>query len=303
MISVIIPNFNGEKLLKKNLPKVLATNPDEIIVVDDASSDNSVAYIKKQIAKRKSTKLAKPNPKGTQKLKIIENKKNLGFVKSVNRGVQEAVGEIIVLLNNDVAPTKNFLKPILPYFKNQKIFAVSFCEPQFSWAKAAFINGFIVHGLGERQDKPYISFWASGGSAAFSRELWEKLGGMDPVYHPFYWEDIDLSYRAAKRGWEIWWEPAAVVYHVHGETIEKYFSKSFRDYITARNQLLFIWKNITSKKLIWQHQKELAKRLLKGQFWRPFLGALLKLPDVFEKRKREGLEEKLKDEEIFAKFS
>lgn len=285
-VSIVIPNFNGAKLLGKNLPKVLESNPDEIIVVDDASVDASTKVIKR-----------------FKDIKLIQNQKNLGFVPSVNKGVEAARSEIVGLLNNDVTPSKNFLKPILPYFKNDKIFGVNFLEPQFSWAKAEFRNGFIVHGSGPIQNTPHISFWASGGSAAFSAEKWRTLGGFDTLYHPFYWEDIDLSYRAWKRGWEIWWEPGSIVYHDHQETIRKYFSKNFRDYISARNQLIFIWKNVTDEKLFGQHFKNLLKKLVKGQMLKFFLGAILKLPQILEKREREKTQSLISDGEIFARFT
>lgn len=285
-ISVVIPNYNGAGLLQKNLPKVLNNNADEIIVVDDFSSDNSKQVIQ-----------------SFPSIKLIQNKKNLGFVKSVNKGVERAKGDIIVLLNNDVESSRDFLKPVLPYFKNDKVFAVSFAEPQFSWAKATFADGFIVHNPGPRQNKPHVSFWASGGSAAFSRKKWQKLGGMDEIYHPFYWEDIDLSYRAQKLGWEIWWEPASIVYHAHGGTIEKYFSKNYVGYISARNRLIFIWKNVTDKKMFTEHKNALLKQLLAGKMWKPFFGAFFKLPEILEKRKREKFESKVSDAEIFEKFT
>lgn len=284
-VSVVIPNFNGAKLLGKNLPQVLTANPDEVVVVDDASADASAQVVQDFTG-----------------VKLIQNEKNLGFVKSVNRGVENAKGDVIVLLNNDVVPEKDFLKPVLPYFKNKKIFAVTLAEPQFSWARGEFKNGFIVHSPGPRVEKPHISFWASGGSAAFSRNKWEELDGMDELFHPFYWEDIDLSYRAAKRGWEIWWEPKAVVHHSHGKTIEKYFSAAYIEYISARNQLIFIWKNITDKKMFAGHKKALVAKLARGKMLRPFLGALAKFPKILEKRKKEKAESIISDEEIFKKF-
>ena len=284
-VSVIIPNFNGAELLKKNLPKVLAAGADEVIVVDDASSDDSV-----QVVKRFS------------QVKLIKNQKNLGFVNSVNRGVNRSIGDVVVLLNTDVTPEKNFLKPVLPYFKNNKIFAVTFTEPQFSWASASFVDGFIVHHPGPRQNTPHISFWASGGSAAFAKDKWQKLGGMDPIYGPFYWEDIDISYRAQKRGWETWWEPQSVVVHEHGATIDKYFNKNFKDYIATRNQLIFIWKNITDPKLFNQHRASLLRKLAKGQMWRTFLATLTKTWPILEKRGKEKIKAKISDEEIFKKF-
>jgi len=284
-VSIVIPNWNGGNLLKQNLPNVASTNPDEIIVVDDASVDESSQFIKK-----------------FKEIRLIQNERNLGFVRSVNRGVEEAKGEIVVLLNNDVSPERDFLKPLLDHFEDKDLFAVSCHEPNFSWAKAEFSNGFVVHGMGEKSKKPHISFWASGGSAAFSKEKWQILDGMDPIFYPFYWEDIDFSYRAWKRGWKILWEPASIVHHNHGGTVEKYFSKSYREYISQRNQLIFIWKNITSEKLFSEHKKALLKKLAQGQFWRPFLGASLKLPEILKKRAIKKKDEKLKDEEIFAQF-
>lgn len=288
MISIIIPNFNGAKLLAKNLPKVIdGVNQleNEIIVVDDGSTDSSRDMLQK-----------------FKDVQVVINEKNLGFIKSVNKGVKNAKGDIVILLNSDVAPTKDFLKPVLPFFKNEKVFAVNFSEPQFSWARASFVDGFVVHHPGPRQDTPHISFWASGGSAAFSTAKWKELGGMDGIYHPFYWEDIDLSYRAAKRGWEIWWEPRSVVIHEHGVTIDKYFNKNFKDYIVTRNQLIFIWKNIADEKMIAEHKKALIAKLVKGEMLKPFLGTLIKLPQILKKRKKEKKEMVITDEQIFAKF-
>jgi len=285
-VSIVIPNWNGRELLEKNLPKILVSGPDEIIVVDDASSDDSARFIKK-----------------FKETKLIQNEKNLGFVRSVNRGVEEAKGEIVVLLNNDVSPEKDFLNPLCTHFEDENVFAVSCHEPNFSWAKATFSDGFVVHGPAGKSDSPHISFWASGGSAAFSREKWQILGGMDPIYHPFYWEDIDLSYRAAKRGWKILWEPNSVVHHDHGGTFEKYYSRSYRECISQRNQLIFIWKNITSEKLFSKHRKALLKKLLQGQLWLPFLGTAFKLPQILERRGLEKKENKIADEVIFSQFN
>src|SRR3989344_984758 len=108
-ISVIIPNYNGEEILRKNLPRVLSAVGDaEIIVVDDASIDGSLEAL----------------DSFKEKVKIMKNEKNLGFSSTINRGVKEAKGEIIILLNTDVVPEKDFLKPLLSHFEDKKIFAV-----------------------------------------------------------------------------------------------------------------------------------------------------------------------------------
>jgi GT2 family glycosyltransferase len=110
-ISIVIPNHNGEKLLAKNLPFVIeAVGDAEIIVVDDASDDNSVKTIQKRF----------PG------IKIIRKKNNEGFASTVNTGVIQSAGELIVLLNTDVIPHKGFLTEALPHFKNKNVFAVGF---------------------------------------------------------------------------------------------------------------------------------------------------------------------------------
>lgn len=285
-VSIVIPNWNGSQLLKKNLPSVLAANPNEVIVVDDGSQDDSLDILKKY-----------------KSVKVIRHTINQGFVVSVNDGVKEAKGDVVALLNNDVSPSEGFLQPLLDHFEKDSIFAVSCAEEGYSWAWAKFENGFITHGMGEPTSVPHSSFWASGGSAAFSRTKWLELGGMDALFAPFYWEDIDICYRAQKRGWKILWEPESKVVHDHESTIGKYFPRSYMDYVSLRNQLLFIWKNITSPKLSAQHQKALLKKLTSGRMWRPFLGCFTRLPAIFAKRRLEKKETKISDEEIFDKFT
>ena len=293
-ISVIIPNWNGRKLLEKNLPAVLATGADEVIVIDNGSVDGSQEYLERLKDSKKDNKT---------KIKIIFNKKNLGFVKGINQGVGVAQNEVVVLLNNDVVPDKNFLFPLIEDFRDPKIFAVSLNEPQWSWAEARWEKGFIEHQPGPRTKNPHISFWASGGSGAFRRELWSKLGGFDILYFPFYWEDVDLSYRAWKRGYKIIWDPRSIVYHKHEGTIGKKFSKNYIDFVSQRNQLLFIWKNISSFSMLSYHRLMLAKKLFtKPGYWRPFLAALSKFPLIFPRRLKELREKKVSDKEIFNQF-
>jgi GT2 family glycosyltransferase len=295
--SIVIPSWNGEKLLKKNLPAVLKTGADEVIVVDDGSTDGSRKYIKKLT--NYELRIS-----GLKRLRIraVFNKKNLGFAASVNRGVKVAKGDIVVLLNNDVVPEEDFLKPLEKDFQDPKVFAVSLGEPQWSWAKGKWVKGFIEHEPGEKTKVPHISFWASGGSGAFRKGIWGKLGGMDNLYHPFYWEDVDLSYRAWKRGYKVVWDPKAVVYHKHEGTISR-FPKKYVSLIVERNRLLFIWKNITSNKMILEHKFWLFKKLLTSPgYWRPFLMACLKFPSVLKRRFKEIKEVKIKDEDVFSQF-
>ena len=289
--SIIIPNWNGQKLLEKNLPAVLNTGADEVIVVDNGSTDGSVEMLKK---------LQTQN----SKLRTIFNQTNLGFVRAVNQGVKAAKNEIVVLLNNDVVPEKDFLKPLGKDFQDENVFAVSLNEPQWSWAKGQWVKGFVEHQPGEKTTKTHISFWASGGSGAFRKSIWIKLGGLDEIFIPFYWEDTDLSYRAWKRGYKILWDPRAIVHHQHEGTIGKQFSSRYIDFVAQRNQIIFIWKNITDFKMLFEHKISLEKKLLtKPGYWRPYLAALSKLPLILPRFLKEFNQKKVSDKEIFQKFA
>jgi len=285
-ISVVIPNWKGRKLLEKNLPKVLATKPLEVIVVDDASPDDSNDFLRKKYPQ----------------VKTVKHKKNLGFAAACNSGVKAAKGEIVALFNLDVVPEKDALEKILPDFEEEKVFAVSFNEPDWSWARIYWQKATVEHGPGPKTKKTHISAWASGGSAAFRKNLWETLGGFDRLFHPFYWEDIDLSYRAWKRGYKVLWEPKAVVHHKHEAVIGKHFSKKYISFISERNRLLFTWKNITDLKMILEHKLNLLPKLIKPGFLKAFLAAKVKHPQVMVRRVREHREQKVSDREIFEKF-
>lgn len=287
--SVVIPNWNGKELLEKNLTKVLAIGTDEVIVVENGSTDGSAEYLREQRTKDKE-----------HRLKIIENKENLGFAEGVNQGVMVATGDVVILLNTDVVPEKDLLKHVLPHFEKPDVFAVSFNEGAWSWARGYLKNGLIEHGPGERAKDTHVSFWASGGSAAFDRKKWQTLGGFNLIYEPFYWEDTDISYRAQKRGWEVLWEPKAIVEHKHEITVKKHSQGAKKDLISQRNQLLFFWCNVSSPLLWLQHILWLPVKLLRLGYWIPFLWAILKLPSALAARLRNN--NQVSDEEILAKF-
>jgi len=292
-VSIVIPNYNGEEILRKNLESVhTAMNNkrncvEEVIVVDDCSFDKSVELIKNNFPW----------------VRLIKHKKNRGFSSSVNTGVRMSKGGLVVLLNTDVIPSENFLENVLPHFSDENVFAVSLHEKGYSWAKGIFKDGFIEHEPGKITDKPHVTFWVSGGSGVYLRKYWMKLGGMDEkLFSPFYWEDIDLCYRAAKRNLVNLWEPNALVVHKHEATISK-LSKKYVTRIRERNYLLFIWKNLTSKNLLSKHILGLTKRVIRRPgYIRIVIMALLKIKPLIRKRRKERKESKVSDEAIFAKF-
>lgn len=283
-ISFIIPNYNSDNILVKNLPRVLANGADEIIIVDDGSTDRSDEKIKNQISKIKNTE---------KKLKILENTKNLGFSSTVNRGVKEASGDVVVLLNTDVLPEPDFLAPLIGHFSDPLVFAVGCMDKSIEEEKVIFrgrglakwSRGFLVHWRGE-VDKT-DTFWVSCGSGAFRKDLWLKLGGLDEIYNPFYWEDIDLSYRAKKAGYKLVFEPKSVVIHKHEEgVIKQKFSPLMIKTIVYRNQFIFSWKYLENWREWFVHFLWLpfhfTKALINADlaFLLGFLGALKRTPQL-----------------------
>lgn len=295
-VSIVIPNWNGKHLLEKFLPAVIhASKGAEIIVVDDCSSDKSVEFVRKQFPE----------------VIVLEKQKRDGFGSTVNFGVEHAKGEIIVLLNTDIKPGPGFLPPLLKHFDDKKVFAVGCMDKSIEGelvvlrgrGKATWKNGFYVHSKGE-VDKSDTA-WVSGGSGAFRKEMWHKLGGMDPIYNPFYWEDIDLSYRALKAGYTIIFEPRGVVEHHHEIGKIKSAYKQFTvSRIAARNQFIFIWKNISDLDFLVSHvfwtPVQLVRSLIRGEFAFVFgyVSAVMRLLFVLKQRYKQKAQWRKKDREI-----
>lgn len=293
-VSVIIPNYNGEKLLEKNLSKVieawknLKNNIKEIIIVDDGSVDSSVKFVNSTYPE----------------VRLIKHKINRGFPAAVNTGVRASNGDLILLLNTDVLPERNFLESVFSHFKDKKVFAVSLHEMGYGFAKGCFKNGYIELKMGEEKESSCESFYVSGGSGVFKKRVWAELGGMDErLLSPFYWEDIDLCYRAYKKGYICLWEPNAKVVHNHESTINR-LPKVQVQKIRERNQLLMLWKNIHSISFMRKHFAGLFSRLIRHPgYIRVVAMALGRLGIVIQRRQREIKESRISDEVIFDKFN
>lgn len=237
-VSFVIPNWKKLPLIK-HLPAVIkAAHGAEIIVVDDASPDDTASYLRKHFPR----------------IKVIVNKQNERFAVSCNNGFKAARGEIVVLLNSDVAPEPGFLKPLVKHFSDPEVFAVSCLEidkqGKFSGRnRCQFKRGFLVHSAA-----PTVAgdnCWATGGSSAFDRKKYLQIGGMDPLYKPAYFEDIDLSWRAREiHGWKILFEPKSRVFHNHETTNISVFGQRQIEQMAMRNQILFVWKNIRGRRLL-----------------------------------------------------
>lgn len=292
-VSVVIPSWNSEQQLKQNLPFVFKAAEKvkaEIIVVDDASTfDNSAGYLRS---------LGK-------KIRFFENKKNGGFSFTVNRGVSLAKGDIVILLNTDVRPSEDCFSNCLTQFIDSSVFAVTFNSGE-AWAGGRWQNGLLQHAKVEpnkdnlKQVNP--SLWASGGQAAFDRHKWLALGGMDLLYKPFYWEDVDLGYRAWKRGWKILWDPNSKCVHDHHKSvIASNFTPEFVKATAQRNQFLFVWKNIHDPQMMRSHLLQIP-RFLKN-YPAPFLRAILLLPRALKNRNLEKTLSTTTDKQVLSHWT
>lgn len=289
-VSVVIPNWNGAVKLKNNLPEVLKLkNVREVVVCDDASTDNSVEMLKRDFPE----------------VSLVRRDKNGGFSSNVNFGVKKAKGDLVFLLNTDAVPESDCLKYVLEHFENEAVFSVG-CNVGGGWSWAKWKKGWFWHKqVGVDSDtEAHQTLWASGGSGIFRRDLWKVFGGLDELMNPFYVEDVDLGYRATKRGYVNIFEPKAKVSHYKEKgVIEENFSKSKVANVTEKNTLILIWKNITDRGMVLSHIWWLGWRLVRHpKYWKIFLMALGVLPQILAKRKIESVEAKLGDKQIFEKF-
>jgi GT2 family glycosyltransferase/glycosyltransferase involved in cell wall biosynthesis len=250
--SVVIPNWNGRDLLQHYLPSVidaLGGNPEnEIIVVDNGSSDGSADFVREAFPQ----------------VKVLALERNLGFGGGSNAGVRAAHNDVVVLLNSDMRVAPDFLGPLLEGFRDELVFAVScqifFQDPARRREETGLTQGWWQDGALKvtHRDDPAVTdlfpcFYGGGGSCAFDRRKFLELGGFDELLAPFYLEDTDLGYRAWKRGWKVMYQPRSVVYHEHRGTIGKRFSEAQIQAVLKKNYLLFCWKNIHDARRLAAH--------------------------------------------------
>jgi len=286
-ISIVIPTFDGKGLLEKYLPAVVSAckyysiDNMEIIVVDDASTDGTALYLRSYFPF----------------IKIITHETNKGFSISANDGVFSAANDIVVLLNNDVEPSNDFLTYFPGHFADKDVFAVrpglkDSAEDDIikdSRTAGGFRRGFFEVTRIAKTGSLY-AFFAGGGCSALDKAKFIEMGGFDDIFSPFYFEDVDLSYRAWKRGWKIMYEPKCLAYHIKHATISRMYKDTFIDTICERNKYFLVWKNITDKMLLLQHFAVIPARIIitlfLGRFiyLKGFLMAISKLKEIIKER-------------------
>ncbi|MEE4262785.1 MAG: glycosyltransferase family 2 protein [Desulfobacteraceae bacterium] len=258
-VSIIIPNWNGADLLRAHLPSVVDAEKKyrgtiEVIVVDDASSDASLEILQEEF----------PG------IKAVVHPNNLGFGRACWSGAQTAQHSILIFLNSDVAVAPDFVEPLVNNLEDPAAFAASplifddqnnlsnatISIPYFRRGKIRYQRFPTRHLLhkGPPLPNPWYTLFPSGAAFAVDRARFLELQGFDDLFSPFYYEDTDLGFRAWRRGWKCIVAPESrVTHHHYSGTITRSFKQLKVRAIRKRNRLFFLWKNLTTARLLRQH--------------------------------------------------
>jgi GT2 family glycosyltransferase len=220
-----------------------------IIVGDNASTDNSVAWLQQEYPQ----------------IHVIENDKNYGFAGGYNRILAQVDAEYFVLLNSDVEVTPNWIEPVIQLLEANPDAAaaqpkiLSYADKSsFEYAGAAggyidflgypFCRGRIFDTIekdyGQYEQATEI-FWASGAAFFVKRDAWLQAGGFDASLFA-HMEEVDLCWRLKRLGKQIWYCPTASVYHVGGGTLAA--ESPYKTFLNFRNNLLMLYKNLSKSK-------------------------------------------------------
>lgn len=245
-VAVVILNWNGVSLLKQFLPTLVEHSPEATIyVADNASTDDSVAFVKNNFPT----------------VKIVVNSKNHGYAGGYNEALRQIEADIYVLVNSDIEVTPNWLSPMVANFESEPETAI--LQPKildyknkslFEYAGAAggyidkfgfpFCRGRIFDTVekdkGQYEDCREI-FWASGACLFIRSKVFHELEGFDADFFA-HQEEIDLCWRAYNKGYTIKYNSNSTVYHVGGATLQQGNPKKTE--LNFRNSLFMLIKNL-----------------------------------------------------------
>lgn len=246
-VAVVILNWNGKLLLEQFLPSVVKTNYEnlQIIVADNASTDNSVAFVKENYPQ----------------IRLIVNAENYGFAQGYNEALKHVEADYFVLLNSDVEVSENWISPVIELMECDSQIAIA--QPKIKWLKhkelfeyagAAggyldnyafpFCKGRIFDEI-EKDHNQYNNseeiFWASGAAFFIRSTDWQLAKGLDPDLFA-HMEEIDLCWRLKNMDKKVYYCADAEVYHLGGGTLNT--SSPFKSYLNFRNNLIIMQKNL-----------------------------------------------------------
>ena len=266
--SIIIPNLNGQLYLSTCLNSLLSSlktahiNNFEIILVDNASTDNSVNLFSKLTQLHTSS--------------IILNKKNHGFAQAVNQGVAKAKYDYVVVCNNDIKLHQSWFKYIQrniqkkpnysTYFGlvlNQDGTKIESTGLKYYWrGKAKNIGNKLPYNPKNIAKLKIVNcklIWgASASLVVYQKNIFKKVGGFDQDFFA-YEEDVDLALRLSQLGHKTLFIPTSISYHIGGATSSK--MGNFRNMMDAKNWIYIIVKNYSLAKFIKYFPKIIEERL------------------------------------------
>ncbi len=225
-------------LLTANLPSVFAALQHaavdyEVIVVDDCSTDDSIAFLQKEFPA----------------IILLVNEKNKGFSPTINRGIMAATKDLVFALNSDVVLFPNYFEQQFHYFEKESTFGVmgriiglhddviqdAAKYPMSSWLR---VRGTVNYLPTQATAEWLPTLFLSGANALIDRKKVQALGGFDEIYAPFYSEDLDLGIRAWRLGWCCWYEDKSVCRHPVSATIRAYHKRNEIKIVAKRNQFI-----------------------------------------------------------------
>ncbi|MBX2817148.1 MAG: riboflavin biosynthesis protein RibF [Saprospiraceae bacterium] len=255
LLSIVILNYNGLDYLKKFSQAVLKSLPDgkaELVVADNASTDESVAWLQEHC----------PD------IRIIQLPRNLGFAGGYNEALKSVNATYALLLNSDVEVTPGWVEPLLSTMQSDKTIAA--CQPKvrsfhershFEYAGAAgglidalgypFCRGRIMSNVEEdsgQYDQPKEVFWITGAAMCIRLDTFRQMGGFDASYFA-HMEEIDLCWRLKRSGYRLVAIPDSLVYHVGGGTLS--YASPRKTFLNFRNGFNTLLKNERWGRLLW----------------------------------------------------
>ena len=240
-LGVSIPTYSNVESLRRCLESIAQYAPsvaNNIIVVDDSGTSRIAGELRERFPT----------------VHWIVHSENQGFGASANEAVLANRADIVILLNDDVELLSNPVPPLTQAFRSPRLFAVTFQSldetSQFREGAKRLVWNFgfprILHNESD-QSEPVNdiqhSSYAVGGHAAYHRARFQELGGFDALFAPFYWEDVDLSVRAADRGWDCIYLPECTVRHAGAGSIRSREKAERVREITQRNRILFAYRH------------------------------------------------------------